>query len=82
MARRSGLKLPQKEKEVILNTDNSKAYSLKGILKNHGAANYQFDKDGKPSYFIELLKPDGTLKIVWGIDLERAVAESGYQIGA
>jgi len=81
MARRSGLKLPQKEKEVILNTDNSKAYSLKGILKNHGAANYQFDKDGKPSYFIELLKPDGTLKMVWGIDLERAVAESGYQVG-
>jgi hypothetical protein len=81
MARRSGLKLPQKEKEVIVNSDNSKAYSLKGILKNHGSANYQFDKDGKLSYFIELLKPDGTLKMVWGIDLERAIANSGYQVG-
>lgn len=81
MARRSGLKLPQKEKEVILNTDNSKAYSLKGTLKNHGSANFQFDKEGKLSYFIEIAKPDGTLKMVWGIDLERAIAESGYQVG-
>jgi hypothetical protein len=81
MARRSGLKIPQKEKEIILNTDSSKAYSLKGILKNHGSANYQFDKEGKPSYFIELLKPNGNLKLVWGIDLERAISESGYEIG-
>jgi hypothetical protein len=81
MARRSGLKIPQKEKEIILNTDSSKAYSLKGILKNHGSANYQFDKEEKPSYFIELLKPNGNLKLVWGIDLERAISESGYEIG-
>jgi hypothetical protein len=81
MAKRSGLKIPQKEKEIILNTDSSKAYSLKGILKNHGSANYQFDKEGKPSYFIELLKPTGNLKLVWGIDLERAISESGYEIG-
>ena len=81
MAKRSGLKIPQKEKEIIINTDSSKAYSLKGILKNHGSANYQFDKEGKPSYFIELLKPDGNLKLVWGIDLERAISESGYEIG-
>jgi hypothetical protein len=81
IARRSGLKIPQKEKEIILNTDSSKAYSLKGTLRNHGSANYQFDKEGKPSYFIELLKPDGNLKVVWGIDLERAIGKSGYQIG-
>jgi hypothetical protein len=81
MARRSGMKIPQKEKEIILNTDSSKAYSLKGILKNHGSANYQFDKEGKPSYFIELLKPNGNLKLVWGIDLEKAISESGYEIG-
>jgi hypothetical protein len=81
MARRSGLKIPQKEKEIILNTDSSKAYSLKGILKNHGSANYQFDKEEKPSYFIELLKPNGNLKLVWGIDLERAISDSGYEIG-
>jgi hypothetical protein len=81
MARRSGLKIPQKEKEIILNTDSSKAYSLKGILKNHGSANYQFDKEEKPSYFIELLKPNGNLKLVWGIALERAISESGYEIG-
>jgi hypothetical protein len=81
MARKSGLKIPQKEKEIILNTDSSKAYSLKGILKNHGSANYQFDKEEKPSYFIELLKPNGNLKLVWGIDLERAISDSGYEIG-
>jgi hypothetical protein len=81
MARRSGMKIPQKEKEIILNTDSSKAYSLKGILKNHGSANYQIDKEGKPGYFIELLKPNGNLKLVWGIDLERAISESGYEIG-
>jgi hypothetical protein len=81
MARRLGLKIPQKEKEIFLNTDSSKAYSLKGILKNHGSANYQFDKGGKPSYFIELFKPNGNLKLVWGIDLERAISESGYEIG-
>ena len=81
MAKRSGLKIPQKEKEIILNTDSSNAYSLKGTLKNHGSANYQFDKEGKPSYFIELLKPNGNLKVVWGIDLERALIGSGYQIG-
>lgn len=81
MARRSGLKIQQKEKEVVLNTDNSKAYSLKGTLKNHGSANYQFEKDGKPSYFIEILKPNGTLKVIWGIDLERALSASGYEVG-
>ncbi|WP_121812968.1 relaxase/mobilization nuclease domain-containing protein [Mucilaginibacter kameinonensis] len=81
MARRSGLRLPQKEKELIIKTDTSNAYSLKGILKNHGAANYQFEKDAKPSYFIELLKQDGKPRIVWGLDLERAIQESGYKVG-
>ncbi|RYX87855.1 hypothetical protein EON73_00320 [bacterium] len=81
IAKRSGLTLPQKEKAVFLRTDQSQAYSLRGTIKSYGNANYKFEKEGKPSFFIELLKSNGTQKIVWGIDLQRAITQSEYHIG-
>ena len=46
-----------------------------GRLLGHGAANYQHDRHGEPSYFVKIDTPDGE-RTLWGKDLERAVAQS------
>ena len=47
---------------------------LIGRLKDHGPANYQFRAKDDPSYYVKLLTSRGE-RILWGRDLERAVAE-------
>jgi hypothetical protein len=47
---------------------------LIGRLKDHGPANYQFRAKDDPSYYVKLLTSRGE-RILWGKDLERAVAE-------
>jgi hypothetical protein len=47
---------------------------LIGRLKEHGTANYQFRAKEDPSYYMKLLTSRGE-RILWGRDLERAVAE-------
>lgn len=49
-----------------------------GRLIRHGAANYAFRSGASPSYFIELATAQGP-KILWGVDLKRAMAESQTQ---
>ena len=46
-----------------------------GRLLGHGAANYQHDRHGEPSYFVKIDTPDGE-RTLWGKDLERAMAQS------
>ena len=46
-----------------------------GSLLDHGQAPFGFDASGKPSYFIKLQTSSGE-KIVWGVDLPRAFAET------
>lgn len=47
---------------------------LIGRLNDHGPANYQFRAKEDPSYYVKLLTSRGE-RILWGRDLERAVAE-------
>jgi len=51
------------------------------ILVAHGGAKYLNDKSNKMSYFVTTQNASGTEKTVWGVDLERAVAESGASVG-
>lgn len=46
-----------------------------GVLMGHGKANYQFDPDEKPSYWVKIQAADGRENTLWGVDLERAVKE-------
>jgi Ti-type conjugative transfer relaxase TraA len=53
-----------------------------GRLVEHGAAPYQNDPKNRDSYFVTLENDRGQKHTVWGVDLERAMQESGAEIGA
>lgn len=57
------------------------ASPLAGILVDHGAAPYQHEPNNAASYFVSLRGASGDLSAHWGLDLERALAESGAAIG-
>lgn len=48
---------------------------LTGRLIDHGRATYQHEPSAPMSYFVKLETPRGD-KVIWGVDLERAVKES------
>ena len=52
-----------------------------GKITAFGDAPYQFNDANTPSFYIELEKRDGSKSQVWGVDLKRALQESGRQIG-
>lgn len=56
---------------------------IAGRLQEHGKANYQFEPNGSPSYYLKLLTSHGP-ETLWGTDLQRAIlrAESQPKIGA
>ena len=56
---------------------------ITGRLQEHGKANYQFQPDGSPSYYLKLITSRGQ-ETLWGTDLERAIlrSESQPKIGA
>lgn len=49
-----------------------------GRLEAHGPAKYQFRADQSPSYFLKVVTNRG-VRILWGTDLARAMAESRTQ---
>lgn len=51
-----------------------------GILQEHGQAPYQFDEKNGPSYYVTLAR-GGRSVTLWGVDLERAIEQSGLQPG-
>lgn len=57
------------------------ADSLAGELVEHGPAPFQRQPSNSPSYFISLRDVAGTVATHWGIDLERAIEESGAGVG-
>jgi hypothetical protein len=76
--------LEEDEKINLVNEDIpnvKKTIAMSGTIINFGADNYQFQKDAKASYFIEVAKGDGSTRHVWGVDLKRALEESGFKIG-
>lgn len=50
-----------------------------GRLKAHGRANYQFESQGSPSYYAQILTSRG-VETLWGVDLERAIVQSKSQL--
>ena len=54
---------------------------LAGVLVDHGTAPYQHEPNNAASYFVSLRGASGDLSAHWGLDLERALAESGAAIG-
>lgn len=51
-----------------------------GVLVAHGAAPFNHNEKQNDSYYATVRTPSGE-QTVWGLDLERAIAESGVQIG-
>ncbi|CAJ3073200.1 exonuclease V subunit alpha [Burkholderia pseudomallei] len=51
------------------------------ILIEHGRAPYKNDAHKDPSYFVKVREADGRETTHWGVDLARAVKESGAQNG-
>ena len=51
---------------------------IAGRLDAHGPANYQFEPDGSPSYYVRLVSTRG-VETLWGRDLERAIKRSKTQ---
>ena len=52
-----------------------------GVLLEHGKAPYKHEPDAKQSYFVRLRTDGGATETIWGIDLERAIADSGKTVG-
>jgi hypothetical protein len=57
------------------------ADSLAGELVEHGPAPFQRQPSNSPSYFVSLRDAAGTVATHWGVDLERAMEESGAGVG-
>jgi hypothetical protein len=55
--------------------------TIKGTLIAHGAAKYMHDPKNTDSYYVKTTDDKGIEKTSWGIDLERAVKESGAKPG-
>ena len=52
-----------------------------GRLVEHGRAPYHFDDKNGLSYYARLESQDGKQKVVWGVDLERAIRSGGVKPG-
>lgn len=50
-----------------------------GKLVDHGRANYEFHRNGPPSYYVQLLIEGGQRITLWGVGLERAIRSSRTQ---
>jgi len=54
---------------------------MTGRLVARGPAPFQHQPDNSPSYFVSLRDASGAIHTRWGLDLERAIGESGAAIG-
>ncbi|MEB2558794.1 DUF5710 domain-containing protein [Burkholderia cenocepacia] len=52
-----------------------------GELLQHGAARYENKPNESYSYFVRYRDDAGAERTVWGVDLQRAIAESGAKVG-
>lgn len=52
-----------------------------GKLVDHGAAPYENNPTNSGSYFATLENDKGEQRTVWGVDIQRAIAESGAELG-
>lgn len=61
--------------------DNNKQNITKGELLDYGHAPYQDNPQNTTSYFVQLRHDNGVVDKKWGVDLERAIQDSGVQKG-
>ena len=52
-----------------------------GKMLEHGAAPYENDKNNENSYYVKLQTNESSEKVVWGVDLKRAIDEGSAKIG-
>jgi Large polyvalent protein-associated domain 7 len=52
-----------------------------GKLVEHGAANYNFDKDEQPSYYVKLRNAQGRELVQWGVGLRSAMQVAAAKPG-
>lgn len=57
-------------------------FRAKGIVVDSGTAPYQHDPDKEESYFVAVRNSSGYDKTVWGVDLSRAMYDSGATVGS
>ncbi|KUZ76893.1 hypothetical protein WI37_16065 [Burkholderia ubonensis] len=55
--------------------------TLAGELLEHGAARYEHKPDESYSYYVRYRDDAGAERTVWGVDLKRAITESGAKVG-
>lgn len=61
--------------------DNQNKIGLYDTLVEHGSAPYEHQEGNKRSYFVTLVSETGEERTIWGVDLKRAVAASGAEVG-
>jgi putative DNA primase/helicase len=64
--------------ETIARFQNRRVYL--GRVLEHGEAPFENDPKNERSYFVKLARPEGE-KVVWGVDLPRALEEGGIKTG-
>jgi phage/plasmid primase-like uncharacterized protein len=76
----AGPLLPTSRPSIPANESPAGARHYVGHLLEHGDANYKFDPKKEASYYVKIASANGE-RIVWGIDLKRAVLEAGVAVG-
>lgn len=70
-----------KADSAALATANANPVAKQDVLVAHGAAKYQHDEKNADSYYVTTRDETGKEKTSWGVDLKRAVKESGAKVG-
>ncbi|GGO83764.1 hypothetical protein GCM10011348_28290 [Marinobacterium nitratireducens] len=69
------------EQETRLANKEDGVNRLAGTVIAHGKDHYEKNPDNRQSYYVTLENADGQKSTTWGIDLERAMGDSGAKQG-
>ncbi|MCL4638340.1 MAG: DUF3945 domain-containing protein [Olivibacter sp.] len=72
---------PEENRDFSRGGAHEKQTSAYGRITDFGSAHYKDDPKNSTSYFVELEKLNGEKTKIWGVDLARALKESGKGIG-
>lgn len=62
-------------------TSEKKSGDISGKIQAHGSAPYKHDAKNEESYFVAVTNEEGAEVTAWGVDLPRALEESGAMVG-